>query len=189
MSKLAVTIFLAAGSAWAYLYYQAWQMTHLPMAHMWMPPATLTVWPLRGFLWVFGMWAVMMAAMMLPSALPTLAAFSRYCSRVSSADNWLTWWFAAGYLAVWFAFCIVLTVMQWLFHGLAWLSPMMESRQPLLAAVILAVAGVYQFTPFKNACLQHCRTPFGFLLNEWRPGKTGALRTGFKHGFNCLGKL
>ena len=64
---------------------------------------------------------------------------------------------------------------------------MMENRQPLLAALILLIAGTYQFTVLKNACLHLCRTTFGFLLNHWRPGNRGALQVGFKHGLICLG--
>ncbi|MGR8935088.1 MAG: DUF2182 domain-containing protein [Gammaproteobacteria bacterium] len=187
MSKLVVAVAVSVCAAWGYLYYQAWHMTHTSPAQMWMPPTVLMLWPVHELLWVFAMWAVMMAAMMLPAALPMLAAYSRYCSRISGSGGRLTAWFAGGYLAVWLAFSIVLTFLQWLFHGLSWLSPMMESRQPLFAAAILAVAGLYQFTPFKNACLQFCRTPFGFLVNAWRPGKAGALYTGLKHGLNCLG--
>lgn len=128
----------------------------------------------------------MMAAMMLPSAIPTLHAFSRL-SRTDKHSRWHSLVFVLGYLIVWFAFSIVLTVMQWHFHGLAWLTPMMDNGQPLMAALILFMAGLYQLTPLKNNCLQHCRTPFGFLLNEWRPGFRGALHLGLKHGLICLG--
>lgn len=157
------------------------------MAQMWMAPSRLTDWTTDDFTWVFGMWTVMMAAMMLPTALPMLTAFSRYCRRDSDANEWRTLWFAGGYLTIWVIFSIALTLLQWLFHGWAWLSPMMENRQPLLAAAILMIAGVYQFTSLKQACLNHCRTPFGYLLNYWRPGNSGALQIGFKHGLSCLG--
>jgi predicted metal-binding membrane protein len=186
-SKLVSILALAVGGAWGYLLYQSWRMSHLPMAQMWMPPNRLTDWTMGDFTWVFVMWAVMMAAMMLPTALPMLAAFSRYCRRDSDAHEWRTLWFVGGYLSIWMFFSIALTLLQWLFHGWAWLSPMMENRQPLLAAAIFLTAGTYQFTAFKQACLHHCRTPFGFLLNHWRPGNSGALQIGLKHGFNCLG--
>lgn len=177
---------IIAGS-WGYLFYQSWQMSHLPMAQMWMPPSRLSEWTITDFSLIFSMWAVMMAAMMLPSAIPMLNAFSRYCRRDANAGEWRTLWFGSGYLAVWLLFSIVLTVLQWLFHGWAWLSPMMENRQPFVAAAILSLAGVYQFTAFKDACLNHCRTPFGFLLHHWQPGNIGALRVGFQHGLSCLG--
>lgn len=186
-TKIVVSLAVIIGGSWSYLFYQAWQMQHLPMTEMWMPPSVLSDWTVGDFFWVFGMWAVMMAAMMLPSSLPMLSAFSRYCQRDADTKHTRVLWFGAGYLAVWMMFSSVLTLMQWLFHGWAWLSPMMENRQPLLAAVILLIAGVYQFTAFKNACLSHCRSPFGFLLSHWSPGKQGALQIGFKHGLSCLG--
>ncbi len=180
-------IFALVFAAWGYLFYHAWQMSHIPMSEMWMPPASLSLWPVSGFIWVYSMWAVMMAAMILPTALPMIGAFSRYTKSQQLLSDCLTRWFISGYLTVWFGFSLVLTGLQWLFHGMAWLSPMMENRHPFFATVILIAAGLYQFTPIKNACLQHCRTPFGFLINEWRPGQSGALQMGIKHGINCLG--
>ena len=186
-TKIIALLAIIIGGSWGYLLYQAWQMQHLPMTQMWMPPSALIDWTSGDFFWVFSMWAVMMAAMMLPSTLPMLQAFSRYCQRDADTKHTRVLWFGAGYLAVWMTFSIVLSLMQWLFHGWAWLSPMMENRQPLLAAVIFLIAGVYQFTAFKNACLSHCRSPFGFLLNHWCPGNKGAWQIGFKHGLSCLG--
>lgn len=177
---------LVAGGSWAYLFYQAWQMSHLPMSQMRMPPMAFDAWSAGDLAWIFGMWAVMMVAMMLPSALPMFAAFTRY-GRSSNADTALTLWLATGYFAVWLLFCVPLTALQWLLHSLSWLSPMMENRQPYLAAGMLVLAGGYQFTAFKNICLSHCRTPFGFLLQHWQAGGMGALRTGFSHGLHCLG--
>lgn len=184
-----VTVLLAAVicGGWGYLIYQSWLMNHAPMTQMWMPPARLADWEAGDFFWVFSMWAVMMAAMMLPSALPMLAAFSRYCRKDAAQGDSRTLWFAGGYLAVWVVFSVVLTLIQWLLHGLAWLSPMMDVRQPLLTALILLIAGTYQFSSFKYACLRQCRTPFGYLLNQWRPGIGGALQIGFRHGLSCLG--
>ncbi|MGR8931773.1 MAG: DUF2182 domain-containing protein [Gammaproteobacteria bacterium] len=186
-AELVVLFAAVIGGSWAYLAYQAWQMQHLPMSEMWMAPTGLTDWQVGDVAWVFGMWAVMMAAMMLPSALPMLNAFSRYCQRDSSARPSRTLWFASGYLLAWLAYSLVLTLTQWLFHGWTWLSPMMENRQPWVAATILLIAGIYQFTAFKNACLSHCRSPFAFLLHHWRPGNVGALQIGFNHGLTCLG--
>lgn len=188
MSRTSIVFLtLLISGCWAYLYDQYWQMHNLPMMQMWMPPERFIDWTLVDLSWVFGMWAVMMTAMMLPSALPMLNTFSEYCRRDSSANPKGILWFCTGYLLVWMLFSVALTLAQWLFHGWAWLSPMMENRQPLLAAAMLLIAGAYQFTGFKNACLHHCRTPLGYLLNHWQPGMIGALKIGFKHGLNCLG--
>lgn len=186
-ARLILLLALAISGSWAYLYQQAWEMQHLPMDQMWMPPATPAGWHLADFGWIFAMWAVMMAAMMLPSALPMLAAFSRYCRHYVNTDSLRTLWFAGGYLAVWLLFSVVLTLAQWRLHGWAWLSPMMETQQPAFAAAVVFVAGAYQFTWLKNACLAYCRTPFGYLVNHWQPGNAGAFRVGFRHGLGCLG--
>jgi predicted metal-binding membrane protein len=53
--------------------------------------------------------------------------------------------------------------------------------------VLLIAAGVYQFSPLKQACLRACRSPFAFVLNHWRDGWFGALRMGLEHGAYCIG--
>ena len=67
------------------------------------------------------------------------------------------------------------------------LSPAMQTSSPRLAGVILLAAGAYQLTPWKGACLTHCRSPLGFLMTNWRDGKWGAIRMGLVHGAYCLG--
>ncbi len=157
------------------------------MSEMWMPPSGLSSWEAVDFALVFIMWAVMMAAMMLPSAIPMVLAFSRVCRQQNHAGSALTFLFVLAYWVAWLGFSLILTLLQWQFHRLAWLSPMMDQNSPLLASVILFLAGAYQFMPLKNACLNHCRTPMGFLLNEWRAGKKGAFKMGLKHGVTCIG--
>jgi len=67
------------------------------------------------------------------------------------------------------------------------LSPMMELTSPVTGAMLLMVAGVYQLTPLKRACLQACQSPLGFLVSRWRDGWRGAWRMGVEHGVYCLG--
>jgi predicted metal-binding membrane protein len=88
---------------------------------------------------------------------------------------------------LWVLFCIAPTLLQWRLHGLGWLSPMMENQNRRFAAAVFLLAGGYQLTPLKNACLTHCKTPMGFLLNEWQGGRAGAFRMGLKHGLHCIG--
>src|SRR5215471_5932469 len=57
----------------------------------------------------------------------------------------------------------------------------------ILASTVLVAAGLYQWTPLKDACLRHCRSPTDFLIRHWRPGSLGAVVTGIRHGFFCLG--
>jgi predicted metal-binding membrane protein len=95
--------------------------------------------------------------------------------------------FMLGYLAVWTGFSALAAVAQWLLHGLALLSPMMVSTSSILGGVLLIAAGVFQWTPIKNACLRHCRSPLGFVLVDWRDRRMGAFLMGLKHGAYCAG--
>jgi predicted metal-binding membrane protein len=52
---------------------------------------------------------------------------------------------------------------------------------------VLIVAGAYQFSPLKHACLRACRSPLGFFVGHWRPGFPGSLRMAVAHAGYCLG--
>ncbi|MCF7970614.1 MAG: DUF2182 domain-containing protein [Methylococcaceae bacterium] len=162
-------------------------MNTLPMSQMWMPPDSVWQWQLTDFVVVYSMWAVMMAAMMLPSAIPMIKAFSKSCRQRYGNDMPFSMLFSLAYLLVWFVFSVLLTALQWQLHGLQWLSGMMANNNTFLAAGILMMAGIYQFTALKNACLQHCRSPFSFLLNSWQNGSQGAFKMGLIHGSTCVG--
>jgi predicted metal-binding membrane protein len=173
--------------AWSYLYYQARRMEILPMRAMWMPPSPASAWRLGDFAYVYGMWAVMMAAMMLPAALPMLNAYGKVSRRLNARPVQALALFAAAYLGLWILFSIAPTLLQWQLHGLLWLSPMMQNQNRGFAGCLFLLAGAYQFMPLKNACLIHCKTPMGFLLNEWQAGRAGAMKMGLKHGAHCIG--
>jgi predicted metal-binding membrane protein len=67
------------------------------------------------------------------------------------------------------------------------LSPMLVGTSPILGGLLLIAAGVYQWTPLKHACLDHCRSPLHFVMAHWRPGVGGAFRMGLEHGAFCVG--
>ena len=138
---------------------------------------------------MFTMWWVMMAAMMLPSAAPILLLFARISRKEKSAGRPFipTGIFAAGYLIAWGAFSAVATGLQWAFEQLGLLSPMMVTTSYSLGGAILLAAGVWQLTPIKGICLRHCRSPMGFFMQSWRPGRGGAFRMGLEHRSFCLG--
>ena len=138
---------------------------------------------------MFAMWWVMMAAMMLPSAAPMLLLFARVNRKERAGDRPYvpTGIFAAGYLVAWGGFSAVATALQWALEQLSLLSPMMVTTSYWLGGAILVAAGVWQLTPVKGVCLQHCRSPLSFLVQSWRPGGLGALRMGLEHGTFCLG--
>jgi predicted metal-binding membrane protein len=138
---------------------------------------------------MFSMWWVMMAAMMLPSAAPILLLFARINRKQKAAGQPFipTGIFAAGYLLAWGGFSLLATGLQWELERLGLLSPMMVTTNYWLGGAILIAAGVWQLTPIKGMCLRHCRSPMGFLVQSWRPGRGGALRMGLEHGSFCLG--
>lgn len=181
-----VIVFCAA--AWAYVLYLAWGMENMDVgAEMLLMPA-MVGWDSVDLLRVLLMWTLMMAAMMLPSALPmlrTFAALGRRAAPASAQRNLLV--FAAGYVAVWGGFSILATLGQWGLLEARLVSPMMAASSQWLSGLLLLGAGVYQLTPWKAACLTRCRSPLAFLMTEWRQGWSGALRMGWSHGLYCVG--
>jgi predicted metal-binding membrane protein len=174
--------------AWGYLVYLAGSLQKSSLGMDVTMPA-MQAWGLTDTSVTFIMWVVMMVAMMTPSALPVILMY-RTMSRTQHKDNdqlSYTWLFLLGYLVTWTVFSAAATLGQWGLHSAALLTPMMSSASPLLGGALLVAAGVYQFTPLKDACLSHCRTPMGFLMAEWREGKRGALVMGMRHGLYCVG--
>jgi predicted metal-binding membrane protein len=126
--------------------------------------------------------------MMVPALLAVVVVFQRLDRRRGGAGaNAETALFATGYIAVWLGFALVATLLQWALHRSALLHDHVLAAGPWLAGGILLVAGLYQLTPFKAACLRHCQSPLGFLLGHWRDGSAGAFRMGVDHGRYCLG--
>ncbi len=137
---------------------------------------------------IFSMWIIMMAAMMLPSAAPAILlvmALKKQQGDDHAARS--SGLFALGYLAVWAGFSLIATGLQWGLDRAGLLSETMASGSAVLAASLLIAAGVYQWTPWKQACLRHCRSPFDFLTRYWRRGTFGPTRAGAWHGAFCLG--
>jgi predicted metal-binding membrane protein len=144
-------------------------------------------WPRILLLWV--MWAVMMTAMMLPTATPLVLLYAAAARRHEDADGPARriYALAAGYLLAWLLFSVLATSLQRLLASALLLTPMMEPATPMAGAAVLAIAGLYQLTPLKRACLRACRSPLGFMVQRWRRGAAGAFRLGVDHGIYCLG--
>ena len=126
---------------------------------------------------------------MVPSATPTILIYAKvnHNRRQNSLNYVSTSVFLFGYLLAWTAFSMVATTGNWLIHTQGLLTGMMgSSTSNILGAALLIAAGIYQWTPFKYACLNHCRTPLGFIMTEWKEGKLGAITMGVKHGFYCV---
>ena len=135
------------------------------------------------------MWGVMMIAMMLPSAAPVLLLYSTAQRKRQGETEGarLVGCFVAGYLVVWLAWSALAAGLQWALQMLTLLSSHLTTTSALLGAAFLLLAGGYQLTPWKNACLVHCQSPLGFFFTSWRDGAWGALRMGMHHGAYCLG--
>jgi len=131
-----------------------------------------------------------MAAMMLPTAAPTVLLVTALAGNRLANSNLIpaaAMLFASGYLVVWYAFSLAATLLQWGLGEAGLLSETMAFGNAFLANAVLIGAGLYQWTPLKDACLRHCRSPTEFLARHWRGGMLGAARTGIRHGLFCLG--
>jgi predicted metal-binding membrane protein len=128
-----------------------------------------------------GTWTVMMAAMMLPSATPMILLHRLGADGRVRRGFWSAA-FVAGYLVVWVSVGIVVWG-----GAMAAGAIIMPEQREVAVAVVLLLAGVYQFTPLKSTCLRACRTPADFLLTHWYRGLSGQLRLGIEHGLYCLG--
>ena len=145
-------------------------------------------WDVPHLLLLWAMWAVMMTAMMLPSAAPLLLLYAGALrGRGEPRAGRQLFVMAAGYVLVWAGFSIAAAVLQRALASALVLTPMMEPDTQVVAAIILAIAALYQLTPLKRACLRVCRAPLAYLLQHWRPGMAGAFRLGVDHGLYCLG--
>ena len=160
--------------SWAWIVVMAVDM-YGPMtgASAWM---MTPLWDLPHLLLLWAMWAVMMTAMMLPSAMPMVMLAGRGALAV-----------ALGYVTIWAVFSVAATLLQWGLGKALVINPMMEASSATASAGFLLVAGLYQWTPLKQACLTTCQSPMAFLARRWRNGTWGAFRMGAEHGVYCVG--
>jgi len=143
-------------------------------------------WTAPHFTLMLVMWGTMMLAMMLPSAAPMILLFAtieRRRRRHASPFPAVTT-FAMSYVIAWMGFSVAATLLQWQLDRLALLLPTTPSANALLAAIILIVVGLYQFTPLKQACLRGCRSPLELIMRYWSRGPFGI---GIRHGILCVG--
>ncbi len=178
--------------SWGYLLWMSWQMELMHVGggrEMWMPPAAAArPWTWHDLTALFSMWSVMMVAMMLPTVLPATAIFAALGKRRNPGGfRRATGLFVLGYLLVWISFSALASLMQWPLHVGGVLNRMMDGGGMLFGGLVLMVAGVYQWTPLKTACLDYCRSPLGFLLSCWKDGAAGAVGMGVRNGLFCLG--
>jgi len=162
-----------------------WIVTARLMGGMDAGPGT----PLGGFFWFLTTWIIMMTAMMLPSEMRFALVFSQFARDASNEENstGLTWFFLSGYLLVWTSYGVLAYILDWAIRTLAPDFLAWDRQGPLFAGIVIIVAGLYQLTPLKQACLRHCISPVSFFTQRWRPGAVGALYLGIVHGIHCVG--
>ena len=134
-----------------------------------------------GLLRVTLMWCLMSAAMMAPTILPALATYDDL-SQTAPDTNFVH--LIAGYFSVWVGFSVSAALAQMVLFNLNLVSLFGDSRSTLLSSSLLMLAGLYQFSPFKEACLSKCRQPMMFFLQYW---SEGPWRNGIRLGLVCLG--
>ena len=179
----------ATALAWLYLAAMAADMTGMPGNMSTVAAPKLTPWSYVDWLLMTLMWAVMMVGMMLPSAIPTILLYGAVerAQRSKGRSVAPVGAFVGGYLGAWTVFSIAATAVQWALERLTLLNPMMASASATFGGIVLIAAGIYQLSPLKHRCLEHCRAPVELLSKHWRPGAGGAVVMGFRHGLFCVG--
>lgn len=137
------------------------------------------------------MWSVMMVGMMTPSAAPMILIYARVARHASARGTSFaaTGWFALGYFLAWIGFALLATMVQWALESALLLSPMTARAGPLVGGGLLIAAGLYQWTPLKDACLSHCQSPLAFIQRHggFRGTSGASLILGLRHGRYCIG--
>lgn len=161
---------------------------HLTVHNYWGMPA-YGPWGLNDLSLVFLMWVMMALAMMLPTAAPMLSTYADLADTAArggkKAVSVLV--LGAGYLLVWIGFAVLASLGQWGLTELRLMSPLMEPVQTVFAGTTMVAAGLYQFTPAKDACLKKCQAPFPFFFAKWTDKASGVFRLGLEQGLFCLG--
>lgn len=197
---VAACLFAIIISAWAYVWRLAadMEMGGMDMTGFRMIPAgsglmmpAMAPWQPIEFAFVFVMWAVMMIGMMTPSIAPLVLIYARVGRQAAAQQKPFaaTAWLASGYLLAWISFSIVATVAQWAIEREGWLTSAMAGASNTFGGLTLIAAGLYQWTPLKDACLWQCQAPLQFIQRHggFRGDAVGSLVLGVRHGIDCVG--
>jgi predicted metal-binding membrane protein len=133
------------------------------------------------------MWAAMMIAMMLPTAGPMILTYAEIADTAAQKHEPVVspLILIAGYAAVWLGFALVAATLQWTLSRAGLLDGGSTGR--LIGGAIVIGAGLYQFSPLKQACLTLCQRPFPFFFSHWTTEPRGVLQLGLRQGTICLG--
>ena len=177
-----VAFFTAIILAWVFMFMMA-RMSGLDVIGR---PVGMNMMPMLSFGALFPMWAIMMAAMMLPTMVPTLTTYERL---MISADGTRTGWLGVllGYFAVWVAFAALIALAQVLLIRFAVVDALGIATSGWFAGGLMCVVGAFQFTRAKEVCHGVCHAPMSYFLGHWKVGFTGGVRMGFGLGAFCVG--
>lgn len=148
--------------------------------------AEISGW-LSGIAFLVG-WLLMTIAMMLPTTVPLVSMFRRMVARRSN-PTMLVGLLVAGYLGAWLGFGLAALGLLWSIGEAVANSPWLQSQGWVWGAALFLVAGAFQFSTIKYACLDRCRTPVGFLISHWhgRREMSESFNIGWQHGLFCVG--
>ena len=178
------------GLAWWYFFVLSRDMAAISNAELTIQDmAGMQSWGVHDFLMMLMMWTVMMIGMMLPTAIRAILIYVGVASTASQRGSPVasTIYFVTGYVVVWTGFSVGATVLQAALGSLGLLSPGVAASSARLGAVLLILAGAYQLTPWKDACLDHCQAPATYLAGRFGPKVTDGIGLGMRHGAYCLG--
>lgn len=180
-----IGLLLLAAAGWAVVALQVRAMAQMQPGMDATAPAPVSV----SLLLFLPVWLAMMMAMMFPSVAPVVSLFAAAgrARRVRGGQATPTWVFVAGYLSVWSLFGLGAFLLSMAVPALGMAANGLRGASALAGGAALILAGLYQWSPLKQVCLRHCRSPLGVLLHRWRGGRAGAFRMGFSHGAYCLG--
>ena len=140
------------------------------------------------FVFLAAMWMVMMVGMMLPSAASTILLFAALERKRQQAGPYgRTALFVSGYFVIWFAFSIAAAAAQTALQNTGLMSMDMSVTNSVAGGAVFILAGLYEFSPLKNRCLSHCRSPLEWIAHHQRQGSLGAVQMGMSHGLYCVG--
>ena len=144
-----------------------------------LPPAAAVLLFLAG-------WQVMTAAMMLPSSLPLVRMFAAASLPAPGRARAMAA-FLGAYALIWTTFGALGFAADAGLHALIDANAWVERHEWAIAPSVLVLAGAFQFTPLKDACLRACRHPASFIHRHYQRGTAGAFRLGVRHGLFCVG--
>ena len=146
----------------------------------------MNMMPMTGFGTLAIMWGIMMAAMMLPTLVPTLRAYE---DLIASANGSRAGWLGVvlGYFVVWLGFAGVIAGVQVGLLQFGLINTLGAATSVWIAAALLIAVGAFQFTRLKEVCHGVCHAPMAYFLGHWRTGFAGGLRMGLAMGAFCVG--